>query len=57
MRWLKNIAGGKYEEPVSKKGKPVRFRRSGKEKWSFRLFRDVTSSLEHLSITLKKMMR
>lgn len=54
MRWLKNIAGGKYEEPVSKKGKPVRFRRSGKEKWSFRLFRDVTSSLEHLSITLKK---
>ncbi|HDR5350467.1 HAMP domain-containing histidine kinase [Bacillus cereus] len=54
MRWLKNIAGGKYEEPISKKGKPVRFRRSGKEKWSFRLFRDVTSSLEHLSITLKK---
>ncbi|MBE5105803.1 HAMP domain-containing histidine kinase [Bacillus thuringiensis] len=54
MRWLKNIAGGKYEEPVNKKGKPVRFRRSGKEKWSFRLFRDVTSSLEHLSITLKK---
>ncbi|EEL77648.1 HAMP domain-containing sensor histidine kinase [Bacillus cereus] len=54
MRWLKNIAGGKYEEPISKKGKPVRFRRSCKEKWSFRLFRDVTSSLEHLSITLKK---
>lgn len=54
MRWLKNIAGGKYEEPVNKKGKPVRFRRSGKEKWSFRLFRDVTSSLKHLSITLKK---
>ncbi len=54
MRWLKNIAGGKYEEPISKKGKPVRFRRSGKEKWSFRLFRDVTSSLEHLSTTLKK---
>ncbi|MBJ7933547.1 sensor histidine kinase [Bacillus cereus] len=54
MRWLKNIAGGKYEEPISKKEKPVRFRRSGKEKWSFRLFRDVTSSLEHLSITLKK---
>ncbi|PFV48105.1 sensor histidine kinase [Bacillus thuringiensis] len=54
MRWLKNIAGGKYEEPISKKGKPVRFRLSGKEKWSFRLFRDVTSSLEHLSITLKK---
>ncbi|MBJ8150847.1 HAMP domain-containing sensor histidine kinase [Bacillus cereus] len=54
MRWLKNIAGGKYEEPINKKGKPVRFRRSGKEKWSFRLFRDVTSSLEHLSITLKK---
>lgn len=54
MCWLKNIAGGKYEEPISKKGKPVRFRRSGKEKWSFRLFRDVTSSLEHLSITLKK---
>ncbi|EJS62241.1 hypothetical protein ICE_00378 [Bacillus cereus BAG1X1-2] len=54
MRWLKNIAGRKYEEPISKKGKPVRFRRSGKEKWSFRLFRDVTSSLEHLSITLKK---
>ncbi|MEC2375988.1 HAMP domain-containing sensor histidine kinase [Bacillus thuringiensis] len=54
MRWLKNIAGGKYEEPISKKGKPVRFRRSGKEKWSFRLFRDVTSSLEHLSITLNK---
>ncbi|PEE98993.1 two-component sensor histidine kinase [Bacillus thuringiensis] len=54
MRWLKNIAGGKYEEPISKKGKPVRFRRFGKEKWSFRLFRDVTSSLEHLSITLKK---
>lgn len=54
MRWLKNIAGGTYEEPVNKKGKPVRFRRSGKEKWSFRLFRDVTSSLEHLSITLKK---
>ncbi|MCB4336932.1 MULTISPECIES: sensor histidine kinase [Bacillus cereus group] len=54
MRWLKNIAGGKYEEPISKKGKPIRFRRSGKEKWSFRLFRDVTSSLEHLSITLKK---
>lgn len=54
MRWLKNIAGGKYEEPISKKGKPVRFRRSGKEKWSFRLFRDVTSSLEDLSITLKK---
>ncbi|PGR57798.1 sensor histidine kinase [Bacillus cereus] len=54
MRWLKNIAGGKYEEPISKKGKPVRFRQSGKEKWSFRLFRDVTSSLEHLSITLKK---
>ncbi|HFF3740183.1 HAMP domain-containing histidine kinase [Bacillus cereus] len=54
MRWLKNIAGGKYEEPISKKGKPVRLRRSGKEKWSFRLFRDVTSSLEHLSITLKK---
>ncbi|HDR8472854.1 TPA: HAMP domain-containing histidine kinase [Bacillus cereus] len=54
MRWLKNIAGGKYAEPISKKGKPVRFRRSGKEKWSFRLFRDVTSSLEHLSITLKK---
>ncbi|MEB8802689.1 HAMP domain-containing sensor histidine kinase [Bacillus cereus] len=54
MRWLKNIAGGKYEEPISKKGKPVRFRRSGKEKWSFRLFSDVTSSLEHLSITLKK---
>ncbi|MEC4630010.1 sensor histidine kinase, partial [Bacillus safensis] len=23
MRWLKNIAGGKYEEPVSKKGKPI----------------------------------
>ncbi|HDR7794984.1 TPA: HAMP domain-containing histidine kinase [Bacillus luti] len=54
MRWLKNIAGGKYEEPVNKKGNPVRFRKSGKEKWSFRLFRDVTSSLEHLSITLKK---
>ncbi|MFE7374131.1 sensor histidine kinase [Bacillus cereus] len=54
MRWLKNIAGGKYEEPVNKKGRPVRFRKSGKEKWSFRLFRDVTSSLEHLSITLKK---
>ncbi|MGH0587809.1 sensor histidine kinase [Bacillus mycoides] len=54
MRWLKNIAGGKYEEPVSKKGKPVRFRRSGKEKWSFRIFKDVTNSLEHLSITLKK---
>ncbi|CAM4057741.1 sensor histidine kinase [Bacillus paramycoides] len=54
MRWLKNIAGGKYEEPVNKKGKPVRFRRSGKEKWSFRLFKDVTNSLEHLSITLKK---
>ncbi|MGE6537439.1 sensor histidine kinase [Bacillus luti] len=54
MRWLKNIAGGTYEEPVNKRGKPVRFRRSGKEKWSFRLFRDVTSSLEHLSITLKK---
>lgn len=54
MRWLKNIAGGKYEEPVSKKGNPVRFRRSGKEKWSFRLFSDVTNSLEHLSITLKK---
>ncbi|MGE6365662.1 sensor histidine kinase [Bacillus paramycoides] len=54
MRWLKNIAGGKYEEPVSKKGKPIRFRRSGKEKWSFRLFKDVTNSLEHLSITLKK---
>ena len=51
---LKNIAGGKYEEPVSKKGKPVRFRRSGKEKWSFRIFKDVTNSLEHLSITLKK---
>ncbi|MCU5472499.1 sensor histidine kinase [Bacillus paranthracis] len=54
MRWLKNIAGGKYEEPVSKKGKPIRFRKSGKEKWSFRLFSDVTNSLEHLSITLKK---
>ncbi|MFJ8354734.1 sensor histidine kinase [Bacillus paramycoides] len=54
MRWLKNIAGGKYEEPVNKKGKPIRFRRSGKEKWSFRLFKDVTNSLEHLSITLKK---
>ncbi|PEB52182.1 two-component sensor histidine kinase [Bacillus pseudomycoides] len=54
MRWLKNIASGKYEEPVSKKGKAVRFRRSGKEKWSFRLFKDVTNALEHLSITLKK---
>ncbi|KEK24881.1 sensor histidine kinase [Bacillus gaemokensis] len=54
MRWLKNIAGGKYEEPVSKKGKSVRFRRSGKEKWSFRLFKDVTNTLEHLSITLQK---
>ena len=54
MSWLKNIAGGKYEEPVSKKGKPVRFRRSGKEKWLFRIFKDVTNSLEHLSITLKK---
>lgn len=54
MRWLKNIAGGTYEEPVSKKGKTVRFRRSGKEKWSFRLFKDVTNALEHLSITLKK---
>ncbi|WP_439742857.1 sensor histidine kinase [Bacillus pseudomycoides] len=54
MRWLKNIASGKYEEPVSKKGRTVRFRRSGKEKWSFRLFKDVTNALEHLSITLKK---
>ncbi|MGG3519682.1 two-component sensor histidine kinase [Bacillus pseudomycoides] len=54
MRWLKNIASGKYEEPVSKKGRAVRFRRSGKEKWSFRLFKDVTNALEHLSITLKK---
>ncbi|WP_459500679.1 ATP-binding response regulator [Bacillus sp. C1] len=54
MRWLKNIASGTYEEPVSKKGKTVRFRRSGKEKWSFRLFKDVTAALEHLSITLKK---
>ncbi|MEN1938535.1 HAMP domain-containing sensor histidine kinase [Paenibacillus sp. 102] len=54
MRWLKNIAGGTYEEPVSKKGKPIRFRRSGKEKWSFRLFKDVTNALEHLTITLKK---
>ncbi|EMA6344468.1 HAMP domain-containing sensor histidine kinase [Bacillus cytotoxicus] len=54
MRWLKNIASGIYEEPVSKKGKPIRFRRSGKEKWSFRLFKDVTKTLEHLSITLKK---
>ncbi|HEK9099733.1 HAMP domain-containing histidine kinase [Bacillus pfraonensis] len=54
MRWLKNIASGTYEEPVSKKGKLVRFRRSGKEKWSFRLFKDVTNALEHLTITLKK---
>ncbi|WP_243521082.1 sensor histidine kinase KdpD [Bacillus pseudomycoides] len=54
MRWLKNIASGTYEEPVSKKGKTVRFRRSGKEKWSFRLFKDVTNTLEHLTITLKK---
>ncbi|PFN09172.1 sensor histidine kinase [Bacillus cereus] len=54
MRWLKNIAGGTYEEPVSKKGKAIRFRRSGKEKWSFRLFKDVTNALEHLTITLKK---
>ncbi|MDM5187420.1 HAMP domain-containing sensor histidine kinase [Bacillus sp. DX4.1] len=54
MRWLKNIAGGTYEEPVNRKGKPIRFRRSGKEKWSFRLFKDVTNALEHLSITLKK---
>ena len=22
MRWLKNIAGGKYEEPISKKENP-----------------------------------
>ncbi|MBY0600330.1 sensor histidine kinase [Bacillus bingmayongensis] len=54
MRWLKNIASGTYEEPVSKKGKAIRFRQSGKEKWSFRLFKDVTNALEHLSITLKK---
>lgn len=54
MRWLKNIAEGKFEEPVNKKGKAIRFRRSGKEKWSFRLFKDVTGTLEHLSNTLKK---
>ncbi|MBC6971472.1 HAMP domain-containing histidine kinase [Bacillus sp. Xin] len=54
MRWLKNIAGGTYEEPLNKKGKTVRFRRSGKEKWSFRLFKDVTNALEHLTVVLKK---
>lgn len=37
-----------------KKGNLSWLRRSGKEKWSFRLFSDVTNSLEHLSITLKK---
>ncbi|CAM4088465.1 histidine kinase [Bacillus manliponensis] len=54
MRWLKNIASGTYEEPVNRKGKYTRFRRSGREKWSFRLFRDVIHALEHLTATLKK---
>lgn len=54
MRWLKNIASGTYEEPVNRKGKYIRFRRSGREKWSFRLFKDVIDGLEHLTVTLKK---
>lgn len=54
MRWLKNIASGTYEEPMSRKGKHIRFKPSGREKRSFRLFQDVTCALEHMTHTLKR---
>ncbi|EJL24998.1 sensor histidine kinase KdpD, partial [Brevibacillus sp. BC25] len=53
VNWLERLAQGRYEEPIGKKGKPIGRNWRGKEKKSFRVFKDVFDALRHLSETLR----
>ncbi|MFS0556150.1 sensor histidine kinase [Brevibacillus sp. 179-C9.3 HS] len=53
VNWLERLAQGRYEEPTGKKGKPIGRNWRGKEKKSFRVFKDVFDALRHLSETLR----
>lgn len=53
VNWLERLAQGHYEEPTGKKGRPIGRNWRGKEKKSFRVFKDVFDALIHLSKTLR----
>ncbi|MCM3595583.1 HAMP domain-containing histidine kinase [Metabacillus idriensis] len=50
--WLENLATGRYEEPLSKKGVRASSRQNGKLKNSFRIYHDIIYSLNVLTSNL-----
>ncbi|WP_191566198.1 sensor histidine kinase [Metabacillus idriensis] len=50
--WIENLAFGRYEEPLSKKGVRASSRHNGKLKNSFRIYHDIIYSLNVLTSNL-----
>ncbi|RAS73875.1 sensor histidine kinase [Priestia endophytica] len=53
VEWLHNLAYGKYEEPLTKRMESKAFKKNGKLKRSYRLFREVNTSLANLTEKLR----
>lgn len=53
MKWIQNLGSGFYEQPLDIHQHPVMLNKKGKLKRSYRLYKEMISTLSHLTETLQ----
>ncbi|MGF2614519.1 HAMP domain-containing histidine kinase [Rossellomorea vietnamensis] len=54
MKWIENLGKGHYQQPVNHVDQPILFKKNGKLKRKFKLYRDLITTLSQLTETLKE---